>query len=57
MTCGGSAKAVTSAILSLDAKAKVTADPGTRKVEVETAATRAEIEEVLTEAGYPAKAA
>ncbi|MFD1328838.1 heavy-metal-associated domain-containing protein [Mycoplana ramosa] len=57
MTCGGCAKAVTSAILSLDAKAKVTADPITRKVEVETAASRVEIEEVLIEAGYPAKAA
>ena len=57
MTCGGCAKAVTNAILSVDAKAKVSADPVTRKVAVETAASRTEIEEVLNEAGYPAKAA
>ena len=57
MTCGGCAKAVTNAILSVDAKANVSADSVTRKVAVETAASRAEIEEVLNEAGYPAKAA
>lgn len=57
MTCGGCAKAVTNAILSVDAKAKVSADPATRKVAVETASSREAIEDALNEAGYPAKAA
>ena len=34
MTCGGCARSVTKAIQSVDAQAKVTIDPNTRKVDV-----------------------
>ena len=54
MTCGGCARSVTKAIQSLDATARVEADPTTRKVEVTSSRTRSEIEAVLAEAGYPA---
>ncbi|WP_295071169.1 heavy-metal-associated domain-containing protein [Tabrizicola sp.] len=54
MTCFGCARSVTAAIQSVDRDAVVKADPDSRKVEVETSATRAKIEAVLAEAGYPA---
>ncbi len=54
MTCFGCARSVTKAIQSVDAGAVVKADPENRKVDVETSATRAAIEAVLAEAGYPA---
>ena len=54
MTCFGCARSVTKAIQSVDKGAVVIADPENRKVEVETSASRAEIETVLAEAGYPA---
>ena len=54
MTCGGCARRVSKAIQSLDAAARVDADPSTRKVEVTSSRTRSEIEAVLVEAGYPA---
>ena len=54
MTCGGCARSVTKAIQSLDATARVEADPVTRKVEVTSSRTQTEIEAVLAEAGYPA---
>ena len=57
MTCGGCARGVTKAIQSVDADAKVTADPPKRLVEVESSATREQIEAVLQEAGFPPKAA
>lgn len=57
MTCGGCARGVTKAIQSLDADAKVTADPPNRRVEVESSATREQIETALQEAGFPPGAA
>ncbi|MCV2216914.1 heavy-metal-associated domain-containing protein [Thauera sp. Sel9] len=57
MTCGGCARGVTKAIQSVDADAKVTADPPKRLVEVESSATREQIEAALQEAGFPPKAA
>ena len=57
MTCGGCAKSVTAAIHSLDKDAEVMADPPNRTVEVKSTASRAEVEAVLQEAGYPTKAA
>jgi len=56
MTCGGCAKSVTKAIQSVDPNATVKPDPAARTVKVETAATVADIERVLEEAGYPAVA-
>jgi copper chaperone len=57
MTCFGCARSVTAAIQSVDKAAVVKADPENRKVEVETSAARADLEEVLAEAGFPAAAA
>ena len=54
MTCFGCARSVTAAIQSVDKAAVVKADPENRRIEVETSATRADIEAVLIEAGYPA---
>lgn len=54
MTCFGCVRSVTKAIQSVDKGAVINADPENRKVDVETSATRAEIETVLAEAGYPA---
>lgn len=54
MSCGGCAKSVAAAIRSVDAKAEILSDPPNRKVEVTTGASRAEVEAVLEEAGYPA---
>jgi len=54
MTCFGCARSVTKAIQSVDAGAEVKADPERRKIEVSTSATRADVEAVLADAGYPA---
>lgn len=54
MTCFGCARSVTKAIQSVDKSAVVNADPENRRIDIETSATRAEIEAVLAEAGYPA---
>ena len=52
MTCGGCVRSVTKAIQSVDPAAEVSADPGTRKVEVTSAASRDRLVAVLTEVGY-----
>lgn len=57
MSCGGCARSVTKAIQSVDAQAKVTIDPDTRKVEVASMRPRADFEMALQRAGYPAAAA
>lgn len=57
MSCGGCVKSVTAAIRSVDAKAEIATDPPNRKVEVRSNASRAELEAVLEEAGYPAASA
>jgi copper chaperone len=54
MTCGGCARSVTAAITSVDASAKVQADPTNRTVTVETSASEVQILKVLDEVGYPA---
>ena len=57
MTCGGCARAVTRAIESIDAAAKVEINPTARTVKIDTSASRAAFLEVLDKAGYPAAAA
>ena len=52
MTCGGCAKSVTKAIQSVDPSAEVSADPGSHKVEVKSAASRDRLVAALTEVGY-----
>jgi copper chaperone len=54
MTCFGCARSVTAAIQSIDKVAVVNADPENRKIDVVSTASRADIEAVLAEAGYPA---
>lgn len=56
MTCGGCARSVTKAIQSVDANARVEADPAARAVRIETTATQAAVLQVLEDAGYPAVA-
>lgn len=53
MVCGGCARTVTKAIQSVDANAKVVADPPSHKVEVQTSAAREQIVAALREAGFP----
>jgi len=53
MTCGGCARALTAAIRDLDPAATVTADPPTRRVDVQSARGEAEIRAALTIAGFP----
>lgn len=53
MTCGGCARAVGAAIRALDPDARVTADPPTRRVEVDSARTEAEVRAALAAAGFP----
>ncbi|AGI68479.1 putative heavy metal transport/detoxification protein [Octadecabacter antarcticus 307] len=57
MSCGGCAKSVIAEIRSVDAKADIATDPPNRKVVVTSNASRAELEAVLEEAGYPAASA
>ena len=54
MSCGGCARSVTKAIQSVDAQARVTIDPDTRKVDVASQQPRADFEVALQRAGYPA---
>ena len=56
MTCGGCARGVTKAIQAVDAGAQVSADPPKRTVRVVASATRSQIEQALTEAGFPPSA-
>lgn len=56
MTCGGCVRGVTKAIQSVDPQAEINADPPTRKLEVNTSASREQIEAALLDAGFPAKA-
>jgi len=55
MTCGGCARRVTNAILSVDPAAEVVTDPPARDVKVTTRAEEQAIVAALTEAGYPAE--
>lgn len=54
MTCGGCVRSVTAAILEIDARARIEADPPTRKLIVDTTATAADIQKALAEAGFSA---
>lgn len=57
MSCGGCARSVTKAVESVDPTAKVTADPATKKVTIESATPADSFARALGEAGYPATAA
>ncbi len=53
ISCGHCIKAVTEAVQSVDAQAKVQVDLAQHQVTVETSAQRAAIVAALAEAGYP----
>ena len=55
MTCGGCAKSVTKALLSVDPQARIETDPPTREVRVESTMDESAFLAVLDEAGYPDK--
>lgn len=57
MVCGGCVRGVTKAVQSVDPQAEVQADPPTRKVEVNTRASREQIAAALEDAGFPTQAA
>lgn len=53
ISCGGCAKAVTRIVERLDAQARVAVDLGTKRVEVETRASDADVRAALARGGYP----
>lgn len=55
MTCGGCAKSVTKALLSVDPQAQIETDPPTREVRIESALQESAFYAALSEAGYPAR--
>ena len=55
MTCGGCAKSVTQALLSVDPQARIETDTPEREVRVDSALDESAFLTVLTEAGYPDK--
>ena len=56
MSCGGCARAITTAIQSVDQAAKIEVDLTGRAVSVETVASEQSLVEVMGEAGYQAEA-
>lgn len=57
MTCGGCARSATKAIELVDPQASVQADPASRRVQVQTSASEAQIVAALTDAGFPPRTA
>lgn len=55
LTCGGCAKSVAKALLSVDPQARIEADPPTREGRVDSALDESAFLAVLSEAGYPDK--
>lgn len=52
MACAACVKTISEAIATIDPAAKVTADPKTKRVEVETQQSEAAIKEAIAAAGY-----
>lgn len=55
MTCGGCARSVTRALLSVDPQARIETDSPAREVRVDSATDESAFLTVLSEAGYPDK--
>ncbi len=55
MSCGGCAKSVTKALLSVDPQAHIETDPPARKVRVDSALDESAFHAALSEAGFPAE--
>jgi copper chaperone len=56
MTCGGCARGVTKAILTVDPQATVDADPASRTVTVQSSLPRGRFLSALEADGFPAQA-
>ena len=54
MACGACAKTITQAVIELDPKASVKADPKTKQVIVNTKVSESSIKDAIAAAGYPA---
>ena len=54
MACGACAKTITQAVIDLDPKASVKANPETKQVIVNTQAPESSVKEAIAAAGYPA---
>ena len=52
MTCGGCARAVTSAVQRIDAEASVDVDLPAKKVAISSSADPSQLSEAIEEAGY-----
>jgi copper chaperone len=52
MACGACAETITKAVQTLDATATVQADPGTKKVTIESSAQPDQVKQAIAEAGY-----
>ena len=53
MACGACAETITKAVLKVDPKASVKADPKTKLVTVETQTNETSVKEAIAAAGYP----
>lgn len=53
MTCGGCAKSVTKALLSIDPQARIETDPTALEVRMDSALDKSAFLAVLSGAGYP----
>ena len=53
MACGACAKTITQAVIDIDPKASVKADPKTKQVIVESNASESSVREAISAAGYP----
>ncbi len=53
MACGACAETITKAVLKIDPKASVKADPKTKQVTVETQTSESSIKEAIAAVGYP----
>lgn len=54
IACAGCVNTVTKAVKSVDATAKIEAEPKTKMVTIETQKSAAEIKKAIAAAGYPA---
>jgi copper chaperone len=52
MACSACAETITKAVTAIDPVAKISADPATKQVSIETQADASAIKEAITAAGY-----
>jgi copper chaperone len=52
MACSACAETITKAVTAIDPAAKISADPATKQVSIETQADASAVKEAITAAGY-----